>query len=134
MAQGQAGYVQSTITITTGGAYTGDGINGWVGGTAYSFRVAERNFKVERPRQTTTDGPYDEGVGGPIKASVRIKGYFKGDIPNSTFQNEFIKIVANTVFDFAGVILVESFDCVGVIDQAVTYEITGTTDGTFTNA
>lgn len=133
MAQGQAGYVDSLINVITGGAYTGDGINGWLGGTTYSFRVTDRNPELDRPRQVTTDGPYKEGVGGPVSMKIRLKGYFKGTIPDSSFQNEYIRIQATTIFDFDGVILVERFAATGQTDEAVTFEITGETDGTFTN-
>lgn len=131
---GEAGYVNSTISITTGGSYTGDGINSWAGGDAFTFRVAERHIEPDRPRQTTTDGPYDEGVGGPVKANVRLRGYFKGTIPDSTFQDEYVLINAITAFTFMGVVLVEKFRCIGVIDQAVQWELEGSTDGTFINA
>lgn len=134
MAKGQAGYVNSLIQITTGGAYTGDGINGWAGGNVFAFRVAERHVEVDRPEQTTTDGPYDEAVGGPVKANVRLRGYFKGTIPDSTMQDEFILVEATTAFSFIGVVLVTKFRNVGVVDQAVQFEIEGRTDGTFINA
>jgi len=135
--KGRPGYTNSTITITTTPAsYAGDGVNGWAGGTDYSFNVAEREIELVRARQDTTDGPFLEGVGAPVGKRIRLKGYFKGTlIPPISIENEFIKITARVVLEIIAVIMVERFRETGVVNGgAIEWEVEGTTDGTFTDA
>lgn len=133
--KGLPGYTYSTIVLTVSPAsYLGDGVNGWNGGTQYSFNVRERDLEVLRARQDTTDGPYSEGVGGPVGRRVSISGYFKGSLipPLAGGTTEFVRITARVGFLFDGVIMVESFKESGVIDNSLQWTLSGTTDGTFT--
>ena len=133
--KGRSGYIYSDILVSVPLGYTGGGVAGIVGGTTpYTLAVRERNKKMIRPRQDTTDGPYSTGVGGPIAMQVKFVGYFKGEFsPPSSFQNEYLYIEASVCLGFIGVILVEDFTEVGVIDGALHFEISGTSDGPFVN-
>lgn len=133
---GRSGYIYSTVTVVSNFTYTGDGINGVGVGTGqtFIFAVRERDKELVRPRQDTTDGPYGTGVSGPISHRIKLVGYFKGqNLPHSSFQNAYLYIDAKVCLDFIGVILVESFHEVGVIDGALHFEISGTSDGTYLN-
>jgi len=132
--KGRPGYADSTITITTGLVnYNGGGILGNTVGTDYQFAVATRNKTLERDRNDTTDSYYKEAVGGTVGKRIRIEGYFKGDIPPASIQQEYVKITASVVFDFVGVVLVERFEEVGQVGEAVKYVLEGMTDGAFTD-
>ena len=129
--KGYPGYTNSIITITTGGVYLGDGINGWAGGTSYVFAVTDREIDLERKRENTTDSGYQEGVGSSPGKNVRFKGFFKGAVPPSTLQNEFVLVAATVSFPFVGVVMVERFKQIGIVGNALQWELSGMTDGTF---
>lgn len=141
MARGMSSYTNSTITITTGGAYTGDGINGWTGGTAYAFAVKGRRTPLNRPREDTTDTGYGSGVGGPLTFRVELEGFFKSNtgatpvtIPPLTITNEFVHVAITIGFLLTAVVMVETFEPSGVIGTALSYRFVGVTDGTNTYA
>lgn len=133
-AKGRSGYTNSTIEFAVLSAYAGGGVAGATLRQTFLFAVRERNKELVRPRQDTTDSPYGTGVGGPVVEKVKFMGYFKGEgIPDASWQEEFIYVNALVCLDFEGIILVERFAEVGVIDGAIHYEIEGTTDSIFTN-
>lgn len=141
-AKGRPGYTYANVSLKTNFLYSGGGVAGMGAlgsggsGTTFdgTFAVRERNKELIRPRQDTTDSAYQTGVGGPIGLRIKLMGYFKGqNLPDSSFQNEFIYVNAQVCLGFIGIILVERFVEVGVIDNAIHYELEGTTDGPFTN-
>lgn len=135
-AKGRSGYTFSTVLLRPITVYQGGGVVGIQDvGQTFIFAVRERHKELRRPRQDTTDSAFMTGVGGPIGENIRIMGYFKGEgIPDDTWQGEFLYVEAQVCLGFVGVILVERFTEVGVIDGAINYEIEGMSDSIFTNA
>lgn len=132
---GRSGYTYATIEIQTGFSYSGGGIAGMGAPTGtFLFNVRERNKEVIRDRQDTTDSAYKTGVPGPVGLQFKIMGYFKGEfVPDSSWQGEYIYVDASVCLRFVGIVLVERFREVGVIDGAIHYEIEGMTDNVFAN-
>lgn len=133
-AKGRPGFTNSTITFRTLSSYAGGGIVGMVPDQTFQFVVRERNKELARDRQDTTDSAYKTGVGGPIGMNLKFMGYFKGVfLPSQRWQDEFVYVDALVCLEFIGIMLVERFREVGVVDGAIHYEIEGSSDSIFTN-
>ena len=132
---GYPSYTNATISITYGGTYTGDGINGYSGGTVASFTVRKRELTQKRVREDTTDSSVIDAVGGPIGVHVSIEGYFKtGTIPPADIMGQYIKVAITVGFTLTAVILVETFRSTGVVNNALNYLLEGDSVGTGTFA
>jgi hypothetical protein len=130
---GYPSYTNSTITLTTGGSYSGDGTNGYVGGTPYSFTVRRREITQKRAREDTTDTGLIDATNGPIGIHFAVEGYFKtGTIPPNSVLGAYVLVAATVGFTVAAVILVETFRATGVIGTALNYLLEGDSVGTGT--
>jgi hypothetical protein len=131
-SKGFPSYTNSTITLTTGGSYTGDGINGWSGGSANAFTVKGRRTPFQRPEEDTTDTGNADAVGGPIMFRVDLEGFFKtGTIPPVLIVQEFVRVNVQVGFTLDAVVLVTLFEPDGTIGTALKYRFSGRTVGTF---
>lgn len=134
MTRAIAGYTGANVTITTGGTYTGGGVSGYSGGSAFVLCLSERSYEILRKWVDTICDQYQQGLGITLGANIQLDGYYRDNgEPPSTITDEVIKIsllIGNRTLSAA--IGVESFKGVGKAGGESAYTLKGRTDGTFT--
>lgn len=128
---GEAGLVNAVIRVEVDGDYQGSGLPGWSNGQPYLFSVKNRTIKPARARLETSDGLYETATPGKQAVDVTLEGYFKGENypPIGMQSSPYIRLTANTIFVFDGILLVTTFGMTGDEDDPLKWTIEGRSVG-----